>query len=537
MDDTASGQLRISSDQSTPRITVQLASFLNKHHLAWRRGLFWCRGLCLLTLLFLANPVPAATVPLKSCWLKGVVYPAMCGMIQRPLVPSEPQGQQIDVHFAVIPALARNKKPDPLFFFAGGPGQSALTLAGQLQSQYSRFSNSRDLVFVDQRGTGQSAPLYCDQESPTRLLGEALVPEAQIASAKRCLSKLQSLPYGDLRQFTTSIAVGDIDAVRDALGYRQINAIGFSYGTRAVLEYLRQFPDRVRRAVIDGVAPPDMALPAAFSTDAQAAFDAVLAACEAEAACATRFPDLRQRWQAMLNDLPGTVTLTHPITGQDETISLSREMLTGLVRQPLYMSMLASALPSAMMAATEGRFGPLLGLASVLAGNRDSDMRLATGMHYSVICSEDMPLLPSTTDRPGKDFGTDLARQYEKVCADWPRGQIPAGFYRIPAATSPVLVLSGGIDPVTPARHGAKVAAALGGLARHVVVPNAGHGVMNIGCMHSLTYRFINAESATQATQVDTGCAAEIPRPLAFQPLTTSVTTSSETQLQPPASP
>ncbi|MBC7940046.1 MAG: alpha/beta hydrolase, partial [Chitinophagaceae bacterium] len=105
----------------------------------------------------------AASVPpdLKPCRLQGLEHDAWCGVLARPLDPAQAQGRQIELHYAVLPALARNKKPDPVFFFAGGPGQSAMGLAGTVSRLLARLSNRRDLVLIDQRGTGRSAPLLC----------------------------------------------------------------------------------------------------------------------------------------------------------------------------------------------------------------------------------------------------------------------------------------------------------------------------------------------------------------------------------------
>jgi pimeloyl-ACP methyl ester carboxylesterase len=475
------------------------------------------RWLAALPLAWALQNVHADPLPLQPCRLKGVEHDALCGSVKRPLDPDTPQGVQIDVHFAVLPALARNKKPDPVFFFAGGPGQSAIALAGPLGRQFARFSNRRDVVLIDQRGTGRSAPLMCDDEPATRPLADSADPQRQVEQLQRCRAALQKLPHGDLRQYTTTIAVGDADAVRRALGAEQVNAIGGSYGTRVVLELLRQFPQTVRRAVLDGVAPPDMALPASFSPDTQAAFDALLGSCEAEPACKALYPQLRAQWAALLAGLPRAVTLPHPVTGRDETLTLTRDMVTGLVRQPLYVPVLASGLPYAVSEATQGRFVALVGLAGALGGGRD--VRLAAGMHFSVVCSEDMPRIDSTADRPGSDFGEAFAGIYRRVCDGWPRGRVPAEFYSVPASSAPVLVLSGGIDPATPPRHGERVAQALGARARPVVVPNAGHGVMGLGCMRDVLYRFVDAENDADALKVDTGCALAIPRPPSFRPV------------------
>lgn len=466
----------------------------------------------------LAPPELAAAPQLEPCRLRGVEHDAQCGKLRRPLDPSKPDGEAIELHFAVLPALARNKHPDPLFFLAGGPGQSAIDLAGPMTRLFHRVANRRDIVLVDQRGTGRSAALACDAPAPTRSLRELASPELQRSMLADCLTRLKTLPHGDLRQYTTTIAMADLDAVREHLGAERINLVGGSYGTRAALEYLRQFPQRVRRMVIDGVAPPDMALPVSFSTDAQASFDALIDSCRLESGCRERHPALRERWQRLLSSLPRQVRVAHPLTGQMESLELTREMLAGMVRLPLYVPRLASALPEAIEQAADGRFGALFGLLSAMSGPR-SATDMAMGMHFSVICAEDMPRLATASDQPGADFGSSFADLYRTTCADWPRGQVPDAFYEIRPADAPVLVLSGGIDPVTPPRHGQRVAAALGINARHVVVPNAGHGVIGIGCMRDVLFRFIDAREAAEALKVETGCVEGIPRPPAFRPV------------------
>jgi pimeloyl-ACP methyl ester carboxylesterase len=454
---------------------------------------------------------------LEPCRLQGVEHDAWCGSVRRPLDPTRPQGLQIDVHYAVLPALARNRKADPVLFFAGGPGQSAIDLAGPMGRALARLKYRRDLVFIDQRGTGRSAALRCDEPAPTQPLAETADPARMVARLQACRERLAQLPHGDLRQYTTPLAMQDADAVRQALGAAQINLIGGSYGTRAALEYMRQFPQAVRRAVLDGVAPPDMAMPAAFSLDNQAAWDGLLAACEADPICRSRYPALRADWLALLGSLPRTANVTHPLTGAPERLTLNRELVLGLVRQPLYMPALAAALPLAVTEATRGRYEPLLGLSAALAGGRTG--QLAEGMHFSVVCAEDLPRLAQAADPPGRDFGDGYARQYGEICAGWPRGTVPAAYYAVPPARAATLLLSGGADPVTPPRHGERVARALGALARHVVVAQAGHGVMGLACMRDVLFHFIDAASDGEALRVDAGCAQAIPRATVYVPL------------------
>ena len=475
------------------------------------------RSAVLLVVLASLLAGPAAAAELKSCRLRGVEHEALCGVVKRPLDPAQPQGRSIDVHYAVLPALARNKKPDPVFFFAGGPGQSAIDTAGTVAALLGRFTNRRDIVLIDQRGTGRSAPLACDADDPQRPLAEQFDLQRLRERQAACFDKLKTLPHGDFAQYTTTIAMADADAVREALGAAQVNLVGASYGTRAALEYLRQFPRAVRRAVIDGAAPPDMVLPASFSSDNQAALDALFDACEKDSACASHEPGLRERWRALLASLPRTVTLAHPMSGRSETVDLTRDGLLAMVRGPLYAPLLASALPAAIGDATRGRWAPLAGLA-LSFGNARS-LRIAEGMHFAVVCAEDFPRLASAADRPGADFGGTFAALYEHTCPRIVRGAVPEAFYRMPTAPSAVLVLSGGIDPVTPPRHGQRVADALGANARHVVVPNAGHGVMAIGCMRDVLYRFVDAPDDAAALAVDAGCVTSIPRPPMFLPV------------------
>jgi pimeloyl-ACP methyl ester carboxylesterase len=187
------------------------------------------------------------------------------------------------------------------------------------------------------------------------------------------------------------------------------------------------------------------------------------------------------------------------------------------VRSALYSPALAAALPEAIEAAARDDFAPLVGLHATFVSRKAT--KLAMGMHLSVVCAEDVPRLATSGDAPGADFGSESARFYQRLCSGWPRGAVPTAFYTLGASASPVLLLSGGIDPATPPRHGERVARALGPMARHVVVANAGHGVLGIGCLRDVVYRFIDAVDDRDALAVEAGCAAGIPRPPVFRPV------------------
>ena len=478
------------------------------------------RGLLPMAALFLViSPAPSIASeasPLKSCHVAGFRSAVQCGTVRRALDPSQPNGVQIEVHYLVVPAMARRKLPDPVFFLAGGPGQSAMAVGPGLARLSARLNNRRDLVFVDLRGTGKSAPLVCDDDKQASL-AQQLDPERRNAKLRQCLAQLQKLPYGDLRFFTTSLAMQDVDAVRQALGAPTINLMGGSYGTRAALEYLRQFPQAVRRSVMDGVAPPDMALPSSGSLDNQAVLDALFASCEKEAACAKAYPQLRADWAALLAQLPKPIQVAHPLDGKAEALTLTRDMVVAALRGPLYAPAQAAALPFAITQAAQGRFDALMAL-GYGTGSRGPG-KIAAGLHFSAVCAEDQPRMATSTDKPGQDFGTAMSQMYADTCAYWPRGAVPEAFYTVPVSASPLLLLSGGLDPVTPVRHGARLAKALGANVLHVVVPNAGHGVMALDCMRDVLFRFIDMPDDSAALTVDASCAKNIPRPSTFVPV------------------
>lgn len=472
----------------------------------------WGRRLVAACVLACASQAGVAAPSLQPCRLDGIEHTARCGRLERPLDPARADGPRVTLHYALIPALARHKLPDPVFFLAGGPGQSAIEVAAQVQAMLSRFANRRDIVLLDQRGTGRSAPLACDDEDAGAPLARQFDRQQQRQRIEACLQQLATLPYGDLRRFTTSIAAGDLDALRRELGVARINVVAASYGTRLALELMRQYPRSVRRVVLDGVAPPDMVLPQAFAEDARRALDTVFDGCAREPACSRRHPRLRERWAQLRASLPRDWAVAHPVSGEVEQQRVTPEVLDTVLRGPLYSPALAAALPQAMDAAIGGRLEPLAALAQAAGGRRGS--AVAMGMHFSVVCAEDAPRLPA--EAAGED---PLLRRYRDACARWPRGEVPAGFYTLSPAPVPVLLLSGGLDPATPPRHGERVAQALAPLARHVVVPNAGHGVLALPCMRDVVYRFVDTADPAQAlgsVAADARCATQVPRPPAY---------------------
>lgn len=439
--------------------------------------------------------------------------------------PAAPAGRRIEVHYAVVPAIARNKQPDPVFVLAGGPGQAASKLAGQVMSLMNPLNARRDIVFIDQRGTGGSNPFECARDDAT--VQAALEAGQQTARLRACVESFK----GDPRHYATWIAVRDFDAVRAQLGAEQINLWGASYGTRAALDYLRQFPDRVRSMVLDGVVPPDMTLPESFSLDSEAALAALIRLCDSDPRCKQAYPDFEANIAALLERAAAArpIMVSHPLTGAVEVVPLDTRGLASLLRGPLYSPALAAVLPLAVAEASQRNYGPLVALTLSLAGGLQDNF--AAGMHFAVICAEDLPRMRSQKKSDAalpsaSRFGTVFEDFYRQACAVMPSAPVPAAFYELasiaelapsaaPTRAVPILMLSGGRDPATPPRHAEAVAAKLANVT-HLVAPNLAHGVSAQGCAPQLITRFVRAASAAG---LDGACLAAIPPPTFHFPL------------------
>src|SRR4030095_13394287 len=184
-----------------------------------------------------AAPSRADAQGLEACRLKGIEREARCGTLSLPENPDAPEGTKIRLRYAVVPAVARQKAPDPIFVLAGGPGQAATRAAAGILPLFRQLNATRDIVFVDQRGTGGSNALECERPPANAPLAQSFDLARTRARLADCLRRQRA----DLAQYATWIATRDVDAVRAALGAQQVNLWGGSYGTRAALEYLRQF--------------------------------------------------------------------------------------------------------------------------------------------------------------------------------------------------------------------------------------------------------------------------------------------------------
>jgi pimeloyl-ACP methyl ester carboxylesterase len=466
-------------------------------------------------------PAPAnkATLALKDCRVKGIDTEVKCATLEVFENRETRAGRKIALNIVVLPASARAKEPDAIFLFAGGPGQAAASLAPQAGALLGSLNAKRDVVLIDQRGTGKSNGLFCKAPEATEF---AMADQAtRDAKNKQILNECREVlsKNADLTQYTTTIAMADYDDVRAALGYDKINLFGASYGTRSAMEYVRRYPDRVRSVVLDGVAPPSMTLPADFARDAGATYDKIFAACDAEPACKAVFPALKADVDALLAGIaknPPTVTVADPVTGLPQKSIITREMVLMAAFQMLYLPELTATLPSSLKQAREGNFAPLFALGSLVGDSPEAQMAL--GMQLSVVCAEDVPRIAAerkeAAARTGP-FGRLFIDEFSKACADWPRGKMAADFDQPVKSDKPILLLSGGLDPVTPPVQAEEVKKSLSN-AVHLIAPNVGHGVSQKGCASKIVKKFVETASVAG---VDGECLKNLPRPVFYQPM------------------
>lgn len=456
--------------------------------------------------VFAEEEADASGLGLETCELLVPGTPlstvGQCGWLEVAENPAEPDGRQIRIRVARIPARGRVAEPDPLVFFAGGPGQAATESWPIIAGALRKVSESRDILLVDQRGTGESNPLKCPQIALEEALSadwEKLAP-----MTKQCLDSIE----GDPRYYTTTIAMHDIDAAREALGYELVNLYGGSYGTRAAQVYYRLFPERVRSIVLDGVVPQTLGLGTEHAIKLDQAIYKVLAGCEADALCSEKFPRSADKLRGLIATIgsePVEVTVVHPTTGEPVTLTFNREVMSSALRFLTYSPETQAMLPMLINeAAVEHRFDRLASQMLITATGLQQS--ISQGMEMSVMCAEDFPLFADEIVPNGTLMGNLMERVVKIQCGIWPKGPVPDNFHDPVGGDVPVLLLSGEYDPVTPPEYADQVAAHFD-KATHLVAPGQAHIVATRGCMGDIVSRFIIDGSADN---LETECLSQM---------------------------
>ncbi len=412
-------------------------------------------------------------------------------------------GRKIKLKIVVFPATGKDPLSDPFVYIPGGPGSSATEDAPYVAQALGRIREKRDLLFVDQRGTGGSNPLDCELFNPADLqsyLGDFF----PLDDVKKCREQLEK--KADLTLYTTSIAVDDLEELRQALGYDKLNLMGASYGTRAAMVFLRQHPQSVRTVTLFGVSPTSHHMPRTFAPDTERALQGVLAECAADQACNGAFPNLRGEAKAVLERLlkgPVEVSVRSPMrdgaqANEVTKVKLSRDLAAEAIRYMLYNPGAVPRIPLFLHQAAEGNF---LSLAqAALEYRRRIVASGSNGMYLSVTCAEDLPWAkPEEVTRLSVNtfLGDYRMKQQRAACELWPRSPIPPGYSSPVKSAAPVLIFTGQWDPVTPPSHGDFVAKSFSN-SLHLVVPQGGHGLggmQGAACVDKLHAEFVEQGS------------------------------------------
>jgi len=432
----------------------------------------------------LPAPAIAAAFLLHPCHVPGIDAEVKCGTYSVPEDRAHPEGRQIPLNVVVLPSRAAKPAPDPLFVVSyGGPGTTNSESAPNAWNLWWR--DARDVVLVDLRGTSGPSRLDCDTPGASDL--DNLFPPEAMRRCREALSK-----KADLTQYTTASSVDDLDEVRAAMGYDQINLWGGSWGTRAELIYLRRHPQHLRSAILEGVAPTMMKNPLTHAKAAQRALDLLFDDCAAQPSCKAAFPDVRREFADLmkrLHERPAEVTLKDPATGADAKVQLTWQRFAEALRVYTYSLPRQRDVPRLIHRAASGDLLPFAEAAA--QSNRGLRGALRFGNLLSITCTEDLSrILPGEIERESKDtyLGDSRVREQLAACEDWPRGPLEPTYGDPVVSAVPVFLLSGTQDPVTPPSFGAETAKTLS-RSVHVVAP--GTHVPAGPCIDSMEKAFL----------------------------------------------
>ncbi len=404
-----------------------------------------------------AGTANAADV-LSPCKLPGVTRAAKCGVVEVPENWDKPAGRKLSIAVAVIPAEAAGSHKDPLVPLMGGPSEAAISAAEYYVAQWAAMLHDRDMLLVDQRGAGKSAPLTCklfDPKNPGASLRDVF-PAARI---EQCAKELSS--RADLTQYTYTHFARDLEHVRRTLGYGQLNLYAGSYGTRAAQFYLRAYPQSARTVYLGSVVPLDVSTPLTMAKSAETPRNQVFDACAADTACNAAFPNLRKEFSEIVQQL------------ESGKAPIARGRAAEWFRSKTYRPYSSTDLPWMIHRAHEGDWSPIV--TSIQSGAAGADPEYSFGLFFAITCSDDIAFIREddiARATSGTFLGDYRVRQQQAACRHLPKVSPPTD--RTPPKSSvPTLFVSGANDAASPLWFTQRVAANFSERAEVVVV---GHG-------------------------------------------------------------
>ncbi|MCR4534015.1 alpha/beta hydrolase [Shewanella xiamenensis] len=431
-----------------------------------------------------------STTPTNTCYVDGVSDRLNCGFVTVPENPNKPDGKQIQVHYVVLPAVKNVNHEEALLAIAGGPGQSAIDNAAGFDSMLNKVRQQRDILLIDQRGTGRSNPLNCNSgpQSPLAIDEDNV---DTLVEAQKCRDQF---PDTDVTQYGSLNAVQDFEAVRAKLGYKKLHLYGISYGTRMAQLYMRLYPEHLATVTIDGIVPMQQSV-LEIGSAIERGFDLLFKDCQETAACHAEFPELKAEFDqvvAKLSQGPVMEQVHDPVTGEKTLLTMTRSKFYGAIRMALYQTNVRALVPHAIHQAAKGNYQPLLGLFALTTDNAG----MAMGMHASVVCGEDMHrITPAMREQAKNSYvGKTMLESLETSCSVWKVPAVDASFSEPIKSDIPTLLLSGEIDPATPPSWGELAMEKLTN-AKHFVAPYATHGVAYQSCANNLIAELVRTGS------------------------------------------
>ena len=415
-----------------------------------------------------------------------------CGTFVVPENYALPDGRKLPLKVIVLPSQTSPAK-EPLFVLAGGPGQAVTVEAPEFVDAWVR--RDHDIVLVDMRGTGEGTKLDCDLEKSAAHPEEIMEPLFHEGRAYAACAKTLSRK-ADLTQYTTTIAMRDLDDLRKALDYGKINILGGSYGTRAGFVYIHLYPQNVRTAILSGGSPPGDRSPLLHAAAAERALDLTFAQCAVDAACHRAYPDPRGDLDAVMAELktkPAEVTIQLTPNGALLRVPLSVSAFADGLRTMLYDEDTGRRVPFLLRRARAGDFSEF----AKTAVNHGIAMKteIAMGLLLSVECTQDVSRIdpaeiPKAT---GNSFiGDTRVRGQLAACSVWPKGVLPKDYAAPFKSDVPVLLISGNLDPVTPPHWGTEMQQFFPNSV-HVIAPGA-HVSYN-QCLFDIEKAFLRTAS------------------------------------------
>ncbi len=364
----------------------------------------------------MAAPGRGPTGKLKPCRVADVEEEVLCGRYEVYENRAAGTGRKIGLNIVVLPAKTPDAASDPLVFLVGGGVAPATGYAGFLSRAFPDLRLRRDVLLIDQRGSGASNALDC--ELSTDAANAEYRDEARFLEAvRRCRKELER--KADLRYYTTPLAMDDLDEIRGWLGYPRLDLYGVSYGTQAAMVFLRQHPERVRSVVLQGVVPLDTPMWLEYPRNSQQALEQAFAACARQQGCRDAFPNLAQEFSALLERLAEKPV---KVKVSESEIPIDAEILRFFVTSVLYSAERIHDLPLLIHLAHAGDYQPL---ARKLASRGEGGSGIPKGVYLSIVCSEELPQFDPAA-LPAAAAGTFLGEfrlgREILACKEWPRG-------------------------------------------------------------------------------------------------------------------